>query len=164
MKLEEVPSGSRILIDANILIYARRGMSLESRRFLARCAAGDLRGVLTTTCLAEFCHRRMIQEAQSKGLAGSNPARALAGRPDIVQSLTEYQKDMDELLAGDFEVLTVTAALIRDSLRLQRSHGLLTNDSNMLAAAFAAGINTMATSDPQFETVSELQVFRPQDI
>jgi len=48
MTLDDIRPGSRILIDANILIYARRGMSAQCCRLLARCAEGEVNGVLTT--------------------------------------------------------------------------------------------------------------------
>ena len=72
MSLDAIPAGSRVLIDANILIYARGGMSEQCRRFLVRCAEREVSGVLSSIALAEFCHRRMMQEAQSLGLSGSN--------------------------------------------------------------------------------------------
>jgi hypothetical protein len=36
MSLDDIPSGSRVLLDANVLIYARRGVSVQSRRLLER--------------------------------------------------------------------------------------------------------------------------------
>ena len=44
-------------------------------------AAREIIGVLSTIVVAEFCHRRMMQEAQSRGLAAANPAKALAQNP-----------------------------------------------------------------------------------
>ena len=74
MSLDSIPAGSAVLLDANILIYARRGMSEQCRRLVARCATGEIHGAITTIAVAEFCHRRMMQEAQSLGLAAANPA------------------------------------------------------------------------------------------
>ena len=76
MSLDAIPAGARVLVDANILIYAKRGMSAQCRRFLERCAQRKISGVLTTIVVAEFCHRRMMQEAQSRGLSGSKIGRA----------------------------------------------------------------------------------------
>ena len=45
MNLDDVPAGARILIDANILIYARRGMSAQCCRLLAAA-----RRVRSTAC------------------------------------------------------------------------------------------------------------------
>lgn len=88
MNLDAIPGGARVLIDANILIYARRAMSAQCRRLLERCAQHEVNGVLTTVVVTDFCHRRMMQEAQSRGLSGSNPAKALAQNPALVQQLT----------------------------------------------------------------------------
>jgi len=71
MSLDATPAGARALIDANILIYAKRGMSAQYRRLLERCAERQVIGLLTTIAVAEFCHRRMMQEAQTRGLSGS---------------------------------------------------------------------------------------------
>jgi predicted nucleic acid-binding protein len=71
MTLDDIPASSDILLDANILIYSRRSASAQCQRLLARCAAREIRGFLTTIAVAEFCHRRMMQEAQSLGLAVS---------------------------------------------------------------------------------------------
>lgn len=46
MSLETIPPGSRLLIDANILIYARRGMSEQCRGLLERCAQREASGVV----------------------------------------------------------------------------------------------------------------------
>ena len=51
MSLETIPPGSRVLIDANILIYARRGMSEQCRGLLERCAQREVSGVLRA-CVA----------------------------------------------------------------------------------------------------------------
>jgi predicted nucleic acid-binding protein len=37
MKLEDLPDGARVFVDANILIYHFSGISVECRAFLQRC-------------------------------------------------------------------------------------------------------------------------------
>jgi predicted nucleic acid-binding protein len=76
MSLDTIPAGARVLIDANVLIYAKRALSEQCRRLLERSAKHEVSGILTTISVAEFCHRRMMQEAQSRGLSGSNPAKS----------------------------------------------------------------------------------------
>ncbi len=88
MTPDDIPAGSRVLLDANGLIYARRGVSAQCQRLLERCAAGEVAGILTTLVLAEYCHRRMMQEAQSRGLAATNPAKALGENPALVRQLS----------------------------------------------------------------------------
>ena len=139
MSLATIPAGTRVLVDANILIYAKRGMSAQCRAFLERCARREVSGVLTTVGVAEFCHRRMMQEAQSRGLSGSNPAKALSQNPALVRQLIHYRQDMEDLLAGDLTVVAIEATDFAPALELQRLHGLLTNDSLHLTAGRRTG-------------------------
>lgn len=164
MSLDDIPSGSRVLLDANVLIYARRGVSVQSRRLLERCASREVAGVVTTFVLAEYCHRRMMQEAQSRGLAAANPAKTLAEDPTSVRQLSQYAPEVEDLLAGELETLETVAADFTQALALQRQHGLLTNDSLLLATALRAGVTRLATADPQFDGVAGLTVFKPDDV
>jgi predicted nucleic acid-binding protein len=164
MSLDDIPAGSRVLLDANILIYARRGMSAQCRRLLERGAAGEVAGSLTTLVLAEFCHRRMMQEAQSRGLTGSNPAKALAQNPALVRQLSQYAQEVEDLLAGELEILETVAPDFAQALGLQKQYGLLTNDSLLVATGLRAGVGQLATADPQFDAVSGVTVFKPEDV
>lgn len=164
MSLDAIPAGSAVLLDSNILIYARRGMSEQCRRLLARCATGEIHGAITTIAVAEFCHRRMMQEAQSLGLAASNPAKALSQNPALLRQLQQYACDVEDVLAGELAVLALEPADLRTALELQRQHALLTNDSLHLTAARRAGMNLFATSDPNFDAVAGLTVFKPDDV
>jgi len=44
MSLNDIPDGGSVLLDANIVIYAKRGESAQCRRLLERCASGDVHG------------------------------------------------------------------------------------------------------------------------
>jgi len=164
MSLDAIPAGARVLIDANILIYAKRAISKQSRKLLERCAQQEVSGVLTTIVVAEFCHRRMMQEAQSRGLSGSNPAKALAQNPALVRQLTQYRQEVEDLLSGDLLVLAVQNMDYTKALELQRTQGLLTNDSLNLAVGLRSGVNLLATADPQFDSIPGLTVFKPNDL
>ena len=164
MNLDEIPAGAAVLIDANIAIYARRGMSAQCRRLFARCGKGELRGAMTTVGVAEFCHRRMMQEAQSLGLCASNPAKALGGNPALIARLSQYARDVEDLLAGDLRILPVESSDLLAALPLQSQYELLKNDSLHLAVGLRAGVAAFATSDPRFNSVSNLAVFKPDDL
>jgi predicted nucleic acid-binding protein len=164
MTLDDIPAGSAVLLDANILIYARRGASAQCQRLLARCAAREVRGFLTTIAVAEFCHRRMMQEAQSLGLAASNPAKALSQNTALLGKLSQYRCDVEDLLAGDLTILSLDATDLTLALELQRQHGLLTNDSLHLAAALRVNMTALATNDPCFDQVPTVTLFKPDDV
>jgi len=164
MSLGAIPAGARVLLDANILIYARRGMSAQCRRLLERCAQHEVTGVLSTIVVAEFCHRRMMQEAQSRGLSGSNPAKALAQNPALVRQLTHYNEEVEDLLSGDLLVLGVESTDFAKAAELQKTHGLMTNDSLNLAVGLRSAVKLLATADPQFDLIPGLTVFKPDDL
>jgi predicted nucleic acid-binding protein len=128
MNLDAIPAGAVVLIDANVAIYARHGLSEQCRRLLARCAAGEIQGVMTAVGVAEVCHRRMMQEAQSLGLCGSNPAKTLGSSPSLVVRLSQYAKDVEDLLAGDLRILPLESADLLTALPLQNQYQLPTTN------------------------------------
>lgn len=71
---------------------------------------------------------------------------------------------MEDLLAGQFTLTASEAADSAKALELQHQHGLLINDSLNLAAGLRYGTNLLATCDPQFDTVTGLTVFKPDDV
>jgi predicted nucleic acid-binding protein len=54
--------------------------------------------------------------------------------------------------------------LIRAAQIERQSFGLLTNDSMIVACMRQQGVTAIATSDSDFEQVSGISVFRPDDI
>jgi predicted nucleic acid-binding protein len=162
MTLSDLPTGSSIVIDANILIY--RNVSPQCGAFLKRCADGDFTAAISAVSLAEFCHRRMMIEAQAIGTLGSNPAKRLAARPDLVCQLTIYSSDVHKLLASNLRLLTIEAADFVTALDLQKQYGLLTNDSLIVASSLRHGFAAIATADRSFERVAGINAYIPTDV
>jgi predicted nucleic acid-binding protein len=106
----------------------------------------------------------MMQEAQSRGLSGSNPAKALAQNPALVRQLTQYRAEVEDLLCGDLLVLSVEGLDFIKAAELQRAHGLMTNDSLSLAVALRHGVYLVATADPQLDSIPGFTVFKPDDL
>jgi hypothetical protein len=61
MKLEDLPEGTRIFVDANILIYHFSGVSLECQAFLQRCESGQLEAFTGVHIVLEVAHRLTCQ-------------------------------------------------------------------------------------------------------
>ena len=76
MKLEDLPEGARVLVDANILIYHFSGVSLECRAFLQRCEFREVEAFTGVHILLEVLHRLMVLEALQKGLITGGHRRA----------------------------------------------------------------------------------------
>ncbi len=164
MTLDEIRNRTRVLIDANVLIYGIRRSSLQCRALLARCDSGALEGIITTTILAEFSHRRMVEEAKFKGLVGSNPARALSENRSLLRSLSAYADEVRDLLGGGLLVEQVMPEDFHLALEFQQKFALLTNDSLNLAVARRLGVSELATADKGFDSAQGFIVYKPNDI
>jgi len=164
MKLTKIPDGTRVFVDANIILHTLAGQSEQCRAFLARCASGEVEGWITTVVAAEICHRRMMMEACSRGLVSSNPAKELGRKPSAVRKLSAYAEEVRALLAGGLFAEAVQPADFHPALEFQNTHALLTNDSLNLAVARRLGLREIATADTHFDGVAGLGVYRPEDI
>ena len=164
MSLADIKGGRTIFIDTNVLIYARTDQSAECRQLLARCHSRDLQGAISTFVVAEFSHRRMMQEAQSSTGLRTNPARTLKGKPQIVRNLSVYADDVRALLAGELSLIDTEKTDFAVALELQRQFGLLTIDSLNLACTRRLGIYEIATADTHFDHIPSLTIFKPDDL
>lgn len=164
MNLQDIVNGSTVLIDTNVLLYARAHRSPQCRQFLVRCEQSAVNGVVTLPILAEFSHRCMIQEAQGNRLVGSNPARTLSERPELVRQLSAYADSVRDLLDSALVVAEWHAQDMLIALELQKQHGLLTNDSLNLAIARRHGIKDIATADKSYDNVQGVIIYKPEDI
>ena len=163
MNLTDILDRARVLVDANIFIYAAQNRSQECRHLLSRCDDGQVEGWLTTVAIAEVCHRRMMDEAKSKGMVSSNPAKALSQKANMVRQLSIYAEDIRDILNGKLLIEPVLPSDFLVALELQTQHGLLTNDALNLAVAKRLGIQEIATADANFDPVAGLIVYKPSD-
>jgi predicted nucleic acid-binding protein len=164
MNLDDIRNGTRIFVDANILLYALRGNSPQCRGFLSRCDTGAVEGWITTSIVAEFSHRRMIQEAQSLGLVGSNPARALSEKPALLRGLNRYAEEVRDLLGGGFNIESLRPDDFHLALEFQQRFGLLTNDSLNLAVGRRLGLTDVASADRGFDAAQGFMIYKPSDV
>ncbi len=164
MRLDRVPAGTPIFLDANIFIYHFTGVSRQSTALLSRCEAGQVRGITGVHILAEVGHRLMAIEAVRKGLvAPGNVAGKLRAHPEIVRALTDYQADLDTMLAIGIQVLSLGPDDFVASADIRRTTGLLTNDSLSVAMLRRERLGALATSDPDFQRVPGLRTYLPTD-
>jgi len=165
MKLEDLPSGARIFVDANILIYHFSGISLECRAFLQRCESRQVEAFTGVHILLEITHRLMVLEALQKGLiTGGQPARKLKEQPEIIKSLRAYNQSVRQIPRLRIRVRTITSAIVRASETIRMQEGLMTNDSVTVALMRMMGLIDIATADADFDNVSHIRVYQPGDI
>ena len=165
MTLDRVPSGSRVFVDSTVFIYHATGASPQCRAFLERCEAGAITGVTSVIVLAEVAHRLMAVEAVAKGLvSGKDVVKKLRARPALIRRLHVYQEQVERIPLMGFDVISLELGDLLRSADVRRRYGLLVNDSLVVAAAQAAGVENLASADADFDQVKELKVYRPSDL
>ena len=165
MTLDRVPPASRIFVDSTVFIYHATGASPQCRAFLERCEAGAIAGVTSVIVLAEVAHRLMAVEAVAKGLvSGKDVVKKLRARPDVARRLHVYQEQVERIPLMGVNVIAFDLGALLHSADVRRRYGLLVNDSLVVAAAQAAGVEHLASADADFDRVKELRVYRPSDL
>lgn len=165
MRLDDLPPGTPIFIDANIFIYHFTGASEECTRFLRRCEAGELAGVTSVSVLLEVLHRLMMVEAvRSRAVRPPKLLEKLRKRPEVVRALSEYYVHTMRIPEMGIAVRPVPEELLPVSQQVRREHGLLVGDSLLLAVMREGGIRTLATRDADLGRIEEMTVALPADV
>jgi len=163
-RIENLPAGTRLFLDANIFVYAFLGHSNECQGLLGRCATEQVLGITTLDVVNEVTHRMMLAEGVGKGVIKRERVRDLRGKWREVAKLTEYWTQTSAIFGLNILVLTTDEARLHVAQTIRVRHGLLTNDSLIVAAMEEFGIDSLATRDNDFDHISELIVYKASDI
>ena len=163
-RIENLPAGIRLFLDANIFVYAFLGHSNQCRELLGRCATEQVLGITTLDVVSEVTHRMMLAEALGSGLIKRDRVRDLRGKWREIAQLTEYWTQTSAIFGLNVLVLMTDEARLHRGQTIRTRHGLLTNDSLIVAAMEEFGIHSLATRDNDFDHISELTVYKPTDI
>ncbi len=166
MNLDDIPSGSLCVVDTNVLLYAEQGVSTQAQRLLRRIERRELIGVVPQPVWQELTHKLMLAEAIMLGqIAGGNPAKQLAAKPEVIKRLTIYRDKVAALvtLGLGFEACTRTD-LLDKAMPLQERYGLMTNDSVIAAVAIRLEADALVSADTRFKVVKDLIVYAPSDL
>jgi predicted nucleic acid-binding protein len=165
LNLDEVPDGTRLFLDSTIFVYHFTGASSACRRLLERCERAEVKGLTSVLVLAEVAHRLMTIEASAaRRVPAGNVAKKLREKPDVVKTLHVYHEQVERIPLMGVEVLPVGLKDLLSSHEVRRKHGLLVNDSLVVAAAQIAGVRALASADSDFLALRELDVFAPDDL
>lgn len=162
--LPDIPDASYVFIDANIFIYGINGASVQCEQLLQRCSREEVTGICLYEIVNEATHRFMVQEAFSKGIITRNTAAHLRSKYDLIPNLTDYWKNSERILDLNLLFPATDESIVRAAQLERQTYGLLTNDSMIVSCMHRYGITFLATSDKDFERVSDIVVFRPDDL
>lgn len=166
MTLDQVPAGSHVFVDSNILVYhfqPHPNFGPLCHRLLERIERQDIEGYTSTNLLGELAHRLMVIEAAAlPGWAGGKVLNRLKQQPGVVKQLTLFQTAVESVLQSKIQVLAIRPALMSTAAALSRQHGLLTTDAVILASMQAHGLTHLASHDTHFDSVPGITRYAPQ--
>ncbi len=162
--LGQLPAGSPVVVDANIFVYSANATSNECAELLERCARREVRGVTTFEALAEVSHRLMLEDALASGVIQRGNASNLRRLRKSIPNLRGFWPSVEKIFSMNLMILELDELRFRRAQVMRERHGLLTNDSLILAAADSYGITCLATRDDDFDDVPWLTVYKPGDI
>jgi predicted nucleic acid-binding protein len=91
----------------------------------------------------------------------SDIGQRLRRHPLEIQQLYRFRQALDEILAIGVQVLPVSAEQVLLAGDLSRTHGLLSGDALIVAVMQSRGISSLANSDTDFDSVSEITRYTP---
>jgi predicted nucleic acid-binding protein len=165
MFLDQLPTGTRVLLDSNILVYhfqPHPTFGPNCHRLIERIEKHDMEGFTSTSLLGELAHRLMVIEASAlPSLKAGKVLSHLKQQPTVVQQLSHFQQAIDAVLQSKIQVLTIPALLISEAARLSKQHGLLTNDALILALMQHLNLTDLASHDADFDRVPGITRYAP---
>ena len=165
MRLDEIAPGAACFVDANIFIYHFTGASEECSDFLNRCEEGAVQGLTSANVILEVLHRLMMVEAVTKNIVvPPQILKKLQRQPERIRHLSDYATHVEKIVEMGITIIPLSWDQIMKSQTLRARHGLLVNDSLVIATMLIEGIDALASNDEGFVRVEEITLYRPTDI
>lgn len=166
MTLPNITSGSTVFVDANIFIYAFAPdpiLGPHCEELLDRIELQDIKGVTSSQVLSDVAHRLMSLEAcATLGWSYAGVAAKMLRHPHEIQKLTRFRQAVEAISAIGVKVFSVSARHVEIAAALSQQHGLLSNDSLVLAMMNEHGVSQLASHDADFDRVPGLVRFLPR--
>jgi predicted nucleic acid-binding protein len=164
--LSQIPNDAAVMVDANVFVYAltpQANLHGPCRDLLERGAHGNITLYTTVSVVADVLHRAMVLEVLAQGQAqrSAEAVQVLKQQPDMVVGLTRYRSILRDLRQARIDILPLTYRDLHSSRVYREQHGLLVNDSLIVAVMQREGMQFIATNDPDFERVPGIAVCMP---
>ena len=165
LKLDDIPAKSKIFIDSNIFIYHFTGVSEQCSAFLRRCETKEVKAFSSVHVLLEVLHRLMLVEViRKKLLKPAHLVKKLQTKPQLIKDLDEYFANTKKISAMGVEILPLDYRTFLESQQFRRDHGLLVNDSLIIACMDVNKIRNLASNDDAFLSIGTVEVYQPKDV
>ncbi len=165
MKLDEIPAGTEVFIDANIFVYAfaaDQTYGAPCIDFLERVELGVIDGFISAPILSEVAHRLMTLEAcQTFGWPYPGIAQRLRRHLDDVQTLQLFRQALAEIAGMKMTIHPVSDLDVRRAADLSQQYGLLSNDALVVSVMQDHSLGHLASNDQDFDRVPNLSRYAP---
>lgn len=166
MSFKDVPTGARIFLDANVMVYhftQTHPLSSDCTHLMERSAKEDVQATTSAIVVSEVLHRMMVVEAVEKQGFGTarEAVEYLQGHPNFVKTLSKHLAVPSDLARMGVDIKPVDHIDLHSSKRFRRDLGFLTNDSLVLAVMKRHKVSHLATNDRDFERAPDIKVWEP---
>ena len=160
MTFDDIPAGTAVFLDANILIYHFTNhptCGAACTRLVKRIEQKELQGFVSSHILADVAHRLMTIEAMNRlGWPAAGLAARLRKHRAEIPNLTIYQNAVAKVPQMGIQTLPVMESLVLDATTLSHKHQLLTGDALIVAVMQQHGLTNLASTDADFDHVAGL--------
>ena len=166
MTLAEIPTGASVFLDANVMVFHFGGdnpFRQDCLGLMQRIEDGQIQGFTSSVAVAETLHRLMVGEAREQlGFATSlETVNYLKKHPEVVKSLRRHLPVPSLIARLGIDIKPVGHIEIHGSKRFRTEHGLLVNDSLLLAVMARWRVRHLATNDKDFDRITGIKVWAP---
>jgi predicted nucleic acid-binding protein len=163
----DIPDQAAVMLDANIVVYALVAQARfhdPCARLLECGARRELNLHLVVHAAADIIHRVMVLEVLAQGTVqhSADAVRYLKKHPQAIQQLGRSKTVLRDLKRARVNILPLSYQDLHASRQYRESHGLMTNDSLIVAVMRRERMTILATNDSDFARVPDIAVRLPE--
>lgn len=166
MTFDEIPSGVRVFIDANPLIYhfaPNPKFGDSCRSLMERIARRDVEAITSAHVLTNVAHRIMTIEAMARyGWPEAGIASRLAKNHHEIRNLDLHRRALDDIGRIGIEIAPITDQLVKSAAILSQQCELLSGDALVIAVMHSEAIVHLASHDGDFDRVVGIMRYEPR--
>ena len=166
MLLSEIPTRTRVFLDANVQAYyflQVEPLAQICSALFQRIARREIEAFTSVGVAADVNHRVMVAEAIVKfGLQPREAVSYLKAHPQAIRELQQYKTIPHGFTLARIHILNVTYKEIHNSKQFRDGYGMLTNDSIILAVMRRHKLVHLVTNDDDSKRVTGIKVWMPR--
>ncbi len=164
-RLADIPPEMKVFVDSNILLYSLSKKSKyyqDCRRFMSRIADGEIFGFVNPFVMSEVLFRNIVASVIGE-CHPKDPIQFIKRHPDVLKERKLIYEKTLHILDLNLTMLSTDRETWVKAVALSTEYSLLPNDSIHAATCNTYGIEHVATNDSDFERVSFLCIWKPEE-